>query len=168
MEIRAETPEDFAAVRAVNMAAFARDSEADLVDRLRQAAPTLSFVAVQAGQVVGHLLFSSVTVAGEGRRCPAMLGLAPLAVLPAHQRQGIGSAIVAHGLADCAAAGYGAVVVLGDPTFYSRFGFAPAQNWGLSCEYDVPAEAFQVLELQNGALQACRGIVQYRSEFASV
>lgn len=164
MEVRAEQPEDIPAIHQVNLAAFGQDAEADLVDRLRKVTSTLSFVAVVADKVVGHIFFSPVTVAGE---CPdlTILGLAPLAVLPDYQRQGIGSALVQQGLAECDRRGVKAVVVVGDPVYYSRFGFIPSREKGLSCEYDVPDDAFRVLELATDGLAGCAGTVKYHPEF---
>lgn len=166
MMIRAEQPEDVDAIRTVNIAAFGRENEANLVDRLRDVASTFSFVAVQSEQVVGHLFFSPVSLAGGGADNLLLLGLAPIAVLPHYQRQGIGSVLIQHGLKECARCGCGAVVVLGHSAYYPRFGFVPAKQKGLACEYPVPDEAFMVLELQVGALEGCSGIVKYRSEFS--
>ncbi|MEG3941912.1 N-acetyltransferase [Microcoleus sp. S36b_A3] len=166
MEIRPEKPEDVEAVRSVNIAAFGRENEANLVDRLRGSASTFSFVAVQCDRIVGHIFFSPVAVAGKCSSNLSILGLAPVAVLPSYQRQGIGSLSIREGLKECARSGFQAVVVLGDPDFYSRFGFVPASSKSLGCEYDVPDEAFMVLELESGALQDCSGRVKYRSEFS--
>jgi putative acetyltransferase len=185
MEIRAEQPEDIEAIRQVNTAAFGRSGEADLVDRLRGVASTLSLVAVQSsspggvkesGQVVGHIFFSPVTIRAERnstgsereREDVPVLGLAPVAVLPDHQRQGIGSRLIQQGLKECAQAGCKAIVVLGSPDYYPRFGFIPAREKRLKCEYDVPEEAFMVLELEKGALDNCAGTVKYRSEFSKL
>ncbi|MBE9186275.1 N-acetyltransferase [Microcoleus sp. LEGE 07076] len=165
MEIRPEKPEDVEAVRSVNVAAFGRENEANLVDRLRGIASTFSFVAVQSDRIVGHSLFSLVAVEGKCSSKLSVLGLAPVAVLPDYQRQGIGTLLIREGLKECARSGFEAVVVLGDPDFYSRFGFVPASSKNLGCEYDVPDEAFMVLELESGALQDCSGTVKYRSEF---
>ena len=164
MEIRVEQPGDVEAVRRVNVAAFGREGEANLVDRLRGIALTLSLVAVDSEQLVGHIFFSPVTIDGD---CPnvLILGLAPVAVLPNYQRQGIGSLLIQHGLQACTEAGCQAVVVLGHPDYYPRFGFAPAKTKGLGCKYPVPDEAFMVLELETGALEGCTGTVKYRSEF---
>ncbi|WP_445173053.1 GNAT family N-acetyltransferase [Microcoleus sp.] len=96
----------------------------------------------------------------------SILGLAPVAVLPKYQRQGIGTRMIREGLKECGRSGFPAVVVLGHPDFYSRFGFIPASRKSLGCEYDVPDEAFMVLELESGALQDCSGTVKYRSEFS--
>lgn len=165
MDIRAEKPEDVNAIHQVNREAFGRENEAVLVDQLRGSAATVSLVAVQSEQIVGHLFFSPVTVSGQGSSDLVILGLAPVAVLPNYQRQGIGSLLIQRGLEVCNQFGCDAVVVLGDRQYYSRFGFVAASTQGLRCEYDVPDEAFMVLELNSGALQNCSGTVQYRPEF---
>jgi len=166
MDIRTENPEDVEAVRNINIAAFGRENEANLVDKLRGIASTFSFVAVQSDRVVGHIFFSLVAVEGKCSRNLSIQGLAPVAVLPNYQRQGIGTLLIREGLKECARSGFQAVVVLGHPDFYSRFGFIPASRKSLKCEYDVPDEAFMVLELESGALQDCSGTVKYRSEFS--
>jgi putative acetyltransferase len=164
MEVRAERLEDVGAVHSLNVAAFGRVNEADLVDKLRGLASTFSFVAVESAQIVGHIFFSPVAIAGCANDL-SILGLAPVAVLPEQQRQGIGTLLIRQSLAMCAQFGYAAVVVLGDPNYYSRFGFIPAKAKRLGCEYTVPDEAFMVLELESDALKECSGIVKYRSEF---
>ncbi|MEG4028865.1 MULTISPECIES: N-acetyltransferase [unclassified Microcoleus] len=166
MDIRTEKPEDVEAVRNINIAAFGRKNEANLVDKLRGIASTFSFVAVQSDRIVGQIFFSPVVVEGKCSRNLSILGLAPVAVLPNYQRQGIGTLLIQHGLKECGRSGFQAVVVLGHPDFYPRFGFIPASRKSLKCEYDVPDEAFMVLELESGALQDCSGTVKYRSEFS--
>jgi putative acetyltransferase len=165
MEIRAEKPEDIKGIRQVITAAFGRNNEADLVDQLRRVPSTFSFVAVEAGQVIGHIFFSPVEIEGECRKDLLILGLAPLAVKPDRQCQGIGSSLIQHALAVCRRSHYQAIAVLGHPTYYPRFGFVPAKQKGLGCEYNVPDEVFMVLELEVGALQGCSGIIKYRPEF---
>lgn len=164
LSIRAETPADHAAIRHVNERAFKRAAEADLVDVLRRAAvPHLSLVAEAAGRVVGHVFFSAVTV--DSRGGSAVMGLAPMAVLPEHQRQGIGSALVRAGLRACADIGSEAVVVLGHPEYYGRFGFKPAAAFGLGSAYDVPVGVFMALELKSGSLEGESGTVEYHAAF---
>lgn len=153
-------------MHSVHVAAFGRENEADLVEKLRGGASTLSFVAIEAEQIVGHIFYSPVEIEGSCADDSLILGLAPIAVLPDYQRQGIGSLLIQYSLEQCAQLGCKAIVVLGHPEYYPRFGFTPASEKGLRCEYNVPDEAFMVLELERGALDRCSGIVKYRSEFA--
>lgn len=166
--IRAETQADHAAVRQVNQRAFGRANEADLVDALRKnARPQVSLVAELDGQVVGHIFFSPVLIESEASRFTA-LGLAPMSVLPEFQNQSIGSELVRRGLKACRSIGHDVVVVLGHPEYYPRFGFVPAKQKGLSCEYPVPDEVFMTVELREGALAGRKGLVKYRPEFSEV
>jgi putative acetyltransferase len=165
MQIRLERPADVAAIHAINGAAFETSAEADLVDALRvRAAPIISLVADHDGSIVGHILFSPVSLTGHDEL--KIMGLAPMAVVPGQQRRGIGSALVREGLEHCRALGSGAVVVLGHPEFYPRFGFVPALRFGITSEYDVPDEAFMALELEIGVLEGKPGTVRYHPTFA--
>jgi putative acetyltransferase len=158
--IRTEAPGDGDAVRRVHEAAFGRDAEADLVDAVRAArAAVLSLVAVWRGEIVGHALFTPVTV-GTG----SAVGLGPLAVHPDHQDQGVGSALVREGLVRLSVLGHGAVVVVGAPAYYRRFGFAPARAFGVSWERPVPDEVFMAIELRPRAL-AGGGVARYLPAF---
>ena len=165
--VRAETVEDYSAVRRINEIAFGQTDEAALVDALREARPYISLVAEEDGRIVGHIFFSPVSIESEGPDVVAM-GLGPMAVLPEVQRSGVGSRLVREGLAACRRSGSHVVVVLGHPDFYPRFGFVPAAGKGLRCKWPVPDEAFMVAELSPGALQGSRGLVEYRPEFDSV
>jgi putative acetyltransferase len=167
MRIRSETHADHAAVRAVNEAAFDTPVEANLVETLRSKGVELvSLVANLEDHIVGHILFSPVVLT-EHRHLKAM-GLGPMAVVPDHQRHGIGSALVREGLSRCKAIGCRAVVVVGHPEYYPRFGFVPANRHGLRCEFDVAADVFMVAELEAGALNGVAGLVRYDDAFASV
>ena len=167
MNIREERAGDAVTIRAVNLAAFETSVEADLVDALRdQARPIVSLVAEDAGAIVGHILFSPVTLV-HGRNLP-MMGLAPMAVVPERQRTGIGSQLVLAGLEHCRREGVAAVVVVGHATYYPRFGFVPGSRFGLACEYDVPDDVFLACELRNGALSGVSGTVRYHPAFANL
>ncbi len=166
--IRHEALEDMAAVHRLEQEAFGRAEEANLVDALRRRrAFTLSLVAVKDDQVVGHILFSPVTIESGDSSFEAV-GLGPMAVLPSHQRQGIGSQLVRAGLEECRKAGHAIVIVLGHPNFYPRFGFSPSKSYGIRWENDVPDEVFMVAELRPGALAGRSGIVRYQPEFSGV
>src|SRR5438132_13590891 len=128
--IRPERPEDAAPVRHVNELAFGQPAEADLVDRLRQAGTESLSLVAEDDAVVGHILFTSVVVESAGRRVLGM-GLAPMAVLPDRQRQGIGSQLVRRGLDILRARSCPFVVVVGHPDYYPRFAFEPASMHGL-------------------------------------
>lgn len=96
------------------------------------------------------------------------MGLAPMAVTPAHQNKGIGSALVRAGLERCKALGFGAIVVLGRSEYYPRFGFSPSTRFGIGCEYEAPEEAFMVVELQPGYLRGKSGTIKYHAAFKNV
>lgn len=165
--IRDEAAADRAGVRRVNERAFGQPAEADLVEALHRAgAAVISLVAEVDRQVVGHILFSPVTV--EPAAGTRLLGLAPMAVDSEWQRQGIGSDLVRTGLARAAAAGYDGIVVLGHSGYYPRFGFRPAAECGLGCEYDAPPEAFMALALPGRSLDGVPGLVRYHPAFGQV
>lgn len=156
-EIRGEIPADIADIRAVESAAFPTQGEADLVDQLRRdGSAVYSLVAIMEGRVVGHIMLSKM-------RNPAMsLGLAPVAVLESHRRQGIAADLIREGLRRASAGGWRSVFVLGSQ-YYRRFGFDPALAAGFSSPYAGPH--FMALELQRGELAAKSGCVQYARAF---
>jgi putative acetyltransferase len=163
--IRADWESDRQGIRRVNEAAFGQPAEADLVEALRaHSAVTVPLVAEVDGQIVGHILFAPVSIA-EAMESLRIAGLAPMAVLPSHQRRRIGSLLVKHGLEYCRKAGVQAVVVLGHPEYYPRFGFRPSSAWGLRCEFDAPDEAFMALELIPNVLSGNAGVIRYHPAF---
>ena len=166
MEIREEREGDKDAIRRVHLDAFRGDREARLVELLRDRGNAIaSLVAVSDGDVVGHVMFSPMTIeTADGVRG---IGLAPVGVLPPHQRQGIGSSLIREGVLGCTRSGFDLVFLVGDPRYYSRFGFRRAKAYGFDNEYGVDEE-FMVLELQHGALTRAGGLVRYLPEFAEV
>lgn len=167
-EIRPEQPSDYARVDEIQRAAFGQDGEARLVEALRERAkPYLSLVAESAGEVVGHVLFSPVSIEGIGDP-PPLAGLAPLAVSPEMQGRGAGSALVRAGLRDCEALDWQVVFLLGNPAYYSRFGFTLSAERGLRYESEAFDAAFQLCELVPGALSGCSGWVRYHPAFSEL
>jgi putative acetyltransferase len=164
--IRARTPADDAAIARVNDAAFGAAGEARLVEALRAAGlAAIELVAVEDNGVVGHILFSILEVTVDGRAVTA-LALAPMAVAPAHQRTGIGGALIRTGLDRARTNGWDAVIVLGHPHYYPRFGFSAAPARHLKAPYS--GEAFMALALRPGALDGQSGRVAYPAAFAIV
>lgn len=162
--VRPEHADDGGAIRAVNQSAFGSAEEADLVDRLRDEGAVLaSFVAEQERQVIGHVLFSRILIETADESVLSV-ALAPLAVSPVHQRQGVGSALVRFGLEWLRTRGERSVLVLGHPQYYARFGFSSDRARALSTPF--PPEAFMALELTADALDGIRGTVRYPAAFA--
>jgi putative acetyltransferase len=160
--IEPERDADHVAVRAVHVAAFPTPQEANLVDALRANGNALvSLVARTAGDVIGHVLFSPVTIERDGVVVDRGVGLAPLAVMPEHQKRGIGTLLARDGLQACRRLGHPWCVVLGDPAYYSRFGFARASHAGIENEYGAK-NAFMIVALA-GSLPS-RGLAKYRDE----
>jgi len=168
--VRGEHPGDHAAIRRVHEAAFGRESEGRLVDDLRRAglfSPDMSLVAVApGGEVVGHVLHSTVDLEIDGVPVPCA-ALAPLAVLPAYQRRGVGTKLVREGLHRLRLLGYRAVIVVGDPAYYARFGFSRELAAAIASPY--AGDAHQALELEVGVLSAVMcGRVTYPAPFTEV
>lgn len=164
--VREERPGDIAAVRSVVEASFQRAAEADLVDSLRRYDDTLILVAEADGEIAGCIVFSRVVAAGGVSM--AIAGLGPMGIAPLWQRQGVGTLLMNEGLDTCERRGIGAVVVVGHPEYYRRFGFSPANVHGITCKWVVPEDAFMVKELRPGALARVTGRVEYRPEFDEV
>lgn len=166
ISIRRERPEDIAVIRTVNETAFDQSTEADIIDALRDVCPdVLSLLAESDGEIVGHILFSPVTIEG-GSQSRQGMGLAPMAVTPDRQRQGIGSELVQAGLEILRKQGCPFVIVLGHPEFYPCFGFVPASRYGLRCQWEgVPDAAFMVLVLDASSMADVTGVARYREEF---
>ncbi len=164
MIIRKEYPGDIAELRAIDLAAFDREPEADLVDRLRRKqAIVLSLVALERRKPVGHILFTEVKI-GDA----VAAALAPIAVHPDYQHRGIGRILVREGTEIIRGMGYPALIVLGHPDYYPLFGFRPASRWDIHCEYEsVPDEAFMAIVWDESSLPT-GATARFHPEFTAV
>lgn len=167
--IRREREGDQGSIFHVNKTAFGREDEAWLVDRLREKVgdSLISLVAELDDQIIGHILFTPVTVHDQNETWSA-IALGPVAILPDYQNQGYGSELVWAGLEACVTAGHDVVFVLGHTNYYPRFHFVKAQTKGCRWEHNAPPEAFMVAELRPGALGGRGGVVRYLPEFNDV
>jgi putative acetyltransferase len=162
--IKAEGAAHRDAIAALHRAAFGGDFEAGLVQRLHDdGLVAVSLVALEGADVIGHILFSTLDVEVDGRGVKAV-ALAPLAVRPDHQRQGIGARLIDAGIAQLRAQDWAAVIVLGHPAYYARFGFSAALARKLRSPY--AGAAFMALELESGALDGEAGSVRHPAAFA--
>jgi predicted N-acetyltransferase YhbS len=133
------------------------------VNRLRKSPafiPELSLVAENNGNILGHILFTKIKIGG----CPS-LTLAPVAVLPAYQKQGIGGKLIEEGHRIARELGYGSIILVGHPDYYPRFGYTPASKWNIQAPFEVPDEAFMVLELREDGLKGISGMIEFAPEF---
>jgi putative acetyltransferase len=171
LTIRAETTDDYPHIYRITEAAFGQSNEAVLVDLLRAAEhfdPELSLVAEKDGAVVGHVLFYPMDIELDSGGAYEVLSLAPVSVAPEHQRKGIGARLIREGLARGRECGYPAVVLVGHPDYYPRFGFRRASEWELRLPFEAPDEAFMAMELVPRALADKAGVVRYPPQFAEV
>lgn len=166
--IRQEQESDYKQVFKVVKMAFENEKYSDkdehnLVGRLRKSdvfISELSMVAEIDGKIVGHILFTEITIGGQ-----IALALAPVAVLPDYQGSGIGSKLIKAGHEVAKTLGYKVIVLLGHKEYYPRFGYVKASLYGIKAPFDVPDENFMVLELKENSLKEFNGVVEYASEF---
>jgi putative acetyltransferase len=164
VRVRKESQADIEAIHAIHAASFPTAAEATLVDALRAAGQlSISLVAIERDQVIGHVGLSPVTLDGA----PLGLGLAPVAVRPDCRRRGVAARLIREALELCGKGPTGLVVVLGDPRYYGRFGFEPGRRLALADEYEG-GDAFQAIELVRGTVPAEGGLVRYAPEFAAL
>lgn len=168
--VRGEKEADHDAVFEINRLAYGRDAEGTLVNTIRKTKSYekgFSLVAEKEGAVLGHVLFSKGFITHRGRRFKCLV-LGPAAVRPEHQRRGIGTAIINEGLERAREVGFGAVVVVGDPVYFSRFGFVPALTKKLRTSLRVPDENFMVKEVSRNALRGIIGTVMFPREYLTL
>jgi putative acetyltransferase len=167
VSVRPAREADLAHILEIHRAAFETPAEADLVETLITGGyDAVSLVAVTDAMVVGHVLLSPAEVVGDRDEPWPLLVLAPVAVLPSHQRRGIGSALVAAALETAHRAGARAVSVLGHPGYYPRFGFREALPLQVRAPFaDIPQEAWMIAELEPRALDGVSGVVRYAPPF---
>lgn len=147
MLIRPETNADYATIRQLILTAFKNaphsdGTEQDLVERLRQSEgfiPELALVAEQKGHIVGYILLTKIHIGDK-----IGLALAPLAVSPSHQRQGVGQQLIKTAHTTAERLGYRYSLVLGSDDYYPKFGYTQAENYGITAPFDVPARYFMV------------------------
>jgi len=166
-KLRPEMIDDYASITEVNDLAFCQKNEGQLILRLRgtkKFIPELSLVAEIDSRIVGHILFYPIQIKGDDQVFPS-LALAPMAVLPEFQKQGIGSQLVREGLKRARKLGFKSVIVLGHAAYYPRFGFEPASRWGVQPPFEVPDDVFMALELVKDGLKDIQGRVEYPPEF---
>jgi predicted N-acetyltransferase YhbS len=167
--IRQEMVSDYKKVYEINKRAFNQENESKLIEKIRKGenyVPELSLVAEIEDNIVGHILFSKIKIAGNS--IYDSLALAPMAVIPEYQKKGIGSKLVAKGLEMAKELGFNSIIVLGHKDYYPKFGFQRASEWGIKCPFRVPDEAFMAIELTENGLDGKSGIVQYPDEFNEV
>lgn len=168
--VRGEKAADYADIYEINKLAFGREDESRLIEDIRKTKNYefgFSLVAVKEDKILGHALFSKAFVVHKGRRFKC-LALGPIAVLPEHQRKGIGKALIAEGFERAKEVGFGAVVVLGDPAYYEQFGFKPSTAYKVRCSFAPAPEYFMVKEITRNALRGIIGTVQYAREFLTL
>jgi predicted N-acetyltransferase YhbS len=167
MIIRTENKQDFDSVYELNLQAFKQIEEPELVDKLRESdrfIPELSLVALIGKRVVGYILFTKIFIQSEGINKES-LALAPMAVLPEMQKEGVGKELIRFGIDSARKLGYESIVVLGHADYYPKFGFTPASKFGIVAPWKVPDEVFMVLELKDNALKSVSGLVNYAQAF---
>ena len=164
--VREEKEKDYKEIYEVNKLAFGQENESILVDKIRKGEnfiPGLSLVAETGGKIAGHILFSKIKIIGSS--VFETLILAPLAVIPAFQKKGIGSKLVKKGVFKAKELGFDSIIVVGHKEYYPRFGFEKASKWNLKCPFEVPDEAFMAIELAEKALEGKTGTIEFPDEF---
>lgn len=163
MRIRSETEADYAAIRGLLEQAYGNPEVADMVEQLRGEGGLLSLVAELDGKLIGHTALAPVTL--DGHPEIRLTGMAVTAVNPAHRADGVGSELVHEGLVISEHVGASAVITLGYPAYYARFGFEPAEPYGFQCEYATVQDQFLIRFLVAADLEGSSGTVRYPQAF---
>jgi len=167
--LRPETSKDYQDITRINDSAFEQKNEGIIIESLRKNknfVPELSIVAEKDEMIIGHILFFPVQIKSKDNSYRTV-SLAPMAVLPEYQNQGVGGKLVKYGLEKCREKGYQSVIVLGHPEYYPRLGFEKASKWGIRPPFEAPDEAFMAIELVEGGLKDVSGVVEYPGEYSA-
>jgi len=167
IKIRNEEKDDYNEIRKINDLAFGQKNEGKLVDDLRKKLEfnhLLSLVAETKGRIVGHILFFPIKIKNENLEF-IVLSLAPMAVHPDYQNKGIGSKLIKKGLKVAKDIGFDAVIVVGHPNYYPRFGFSPASKWNIKLPIECPDDVFLAIDLKKNSLKNVSGLVEFPKEY---
>ncbi len=166
IRIRQEVKEDYKRVYEINEMAFGQENESKLIEKIRRGpnfVPELSLVAEKDNEIVGHILFSKIKIVGESEFETLML--APIAVIPELQKQGVGGKLIKKGIEKAKELEFDSIIVVGHKDYYPKFGFQKASQWGVQCPFEVPDGAFMAIELTEKALENKAGVVLFPQEF---
>lgn len=167
IQIRPEHKNDISAISMLNDMAFGQEAEGELILKLRKNKnfiKDLSLVACMGNEIIGHILFSKITIKNKNETFES-LALAPMSVIPEFQGLGIGSELIKKGLQKATKLGFESVIVLGHENYYPKFKFTPANQFQITCPFEVPDANFMAIELKKGSLDSVSGCVVYPKEF---
>ncbi len=164
--IREESKNDFSAIKQTNDKAFGQSKEGKVIDKIRKSdSQMLSLVAEINNTIVGHIFYSTAEIMHNDESIVGM-GLAPIAVLPEYQKQGIGKRLINESLNIIKAQSVPFIIVLGHEDYYPKFGFEIASKYGIKCQWDdVPDEAFMIMILDKEKMSDIRGVAKYKDEW---